>query len=114
LIDIGDGENWVGDDEDGHNLVDIPDNLRSESVASMIDWAWPGLRNSQTDGVLDQRFCAEETRSGTPLTTRFSSFSPGRRSCAPPRTHFWERTQGWPSRANTSTVRRPTGCPCTS
>jgi len=52
-MDIGDGENWVGEDGDGHNLVDIPDNLRSESVASMIDRAWPGLRNGQTDGVLD-------------------------------------------------------------
>ena len=37
---------------------DIPDELRSESVAKMIDWAWPDLKNGDVSGVLDSAILA--------------------------------------------------------
>ena len=58
LMAIGDGKNWVGTDTDMHNLIDIPDELRSESVAKMIDWAWPDLKNGDVSGVLDSAILA--------------------------------------------------------
>jgi hypothetical protein len=36
LMKIGNGDNWVGADQDGHNLVDIPGELYENEKAKIV------------------------------------------------------------------------------